>query len=171
MAHSDSREPRAALGRKLAPAGLFALSFCVALVGAAASAGWASTAARPAVSAASAKAKIIADWQAFFSGKTPASRKIQLVQYGQAFAQVIKQQAGSIMAQSVAAKVSSVTLNKSMTQATVVYTITLGGSPALSNQKGTAIFQGGTWKVGARSFCGLLALEGSAKQVPVCKAK
>jgi len=169
MAHSGGRGP--VLGRKRALSGLLAFSLCLALVGTTASAGWASTAARPEVNAASAKAKIIADWQAFFSGKTPASRKIQLVQDGPAFAQVIKQQAGSIMAQSVAAKVSSVTLDKSMTQATVVYTITLGGSPALSNQKGAAIFQGGIWKVGAQSFCGLLALEGSAKQVAVCKVK
>jgi hypothetical protein len=47
----------------------------------------------------------------------------------------------------------------SKTQAKVRYTITLGGQPALSNQTGVAVLQGGTWKVGDQSFCALLALE------------
>lgn len=158
-------------GRKGVGAIAAAVCMCSALVAGSPSAGLASPRLRPLDNAASAKAKIIADWQAFFSGKTSAKRKIQLVQDGNAFAQVIKQQAGSTMAQSVAAKVAKVVLNKSMTQAVVTYTITLGGSPALVNQKGTAVLQGGTWKVGAQSFCALLALEGSAKQVSVCKTK
>jgi hypothetical protein len=47
--------------------------------------------------------------------------------------------------------------------ADVTYNIVVGGSPALSNQTGTAILQNGTWKVGDASFCGLLALENGGK--------
>ena len=46
-------------------------------------------------------------------------------------------------------------------QATVNYSILIGGSPALANQSGVAVYQGGTWKVGLASFCGLLTLENS----------
>jgi hypothetical protein len=71
------------------------------------------------------------------------------------------------MAESVTAKVSKVTL-KSASTATVVYSLDLGGKPALVNQQGEAILQGGTWKVGVQSFCALLAMEGT--KLPVCKA-
>jgi hypothetical protein len=58
----------------------------------------------------------------------------------------------------------------SPSQATVVYTVLLAGTPALSNQKGVAVYQDGTWKVGVASFCGLLTLENSGKTPSVCKA-
>lgn len=115
--------------------------------------------------ATSAKAKIITDWEAFFSGKTPPKRKIALVEDGGAFAKVIEGQSKSNpLAASTTVKVFKVLVSGK--RATVVYTIYLGGKPALANQKGTAIFQDGTWKVGAPSFCALLALEGT--KVPVC---
>jgi hypothetical protein len=52
-------------------------------------------------------------------------------------------------------KVTGVTAS----QATVIYSIDVAGTPALTNQKGVAVDQGGTWKVGTASFCGLLQLE------------
>jgi len=59
----------------------------------------------------------------------------------------------------------------SSTQAIVTYDILLSGTPVLSNQKGIAVNQGGTWKVGDTSFCGLLALQtgGSANLPAACK--
>jgi len=33
----------------------------------------------------------------------------------------------------------------------------------LPNQAGVAVLQGGTWKVGVASFCGLLTLENGGK--------
>jgi hypothetical protein len=113
---------------------------------------------------ATAKAKIVADWEAFFSGKTPAKRKIDLVQDGKDFARVIESQASSPMAKSTTAKVLAVTVSGD--KATVRYTIYLAGEPALKDQNGEAILQGGIWKVGAASFCSLLALEGT--KVPIC---
>jgi hypothetical protein len=39
----------------------------------------------------------------------------------------------------------------------------LNGKPALANQTGIAVLQGGTWKVGIASFCSLLALMNGGK--------
>jgi hypothetical protein len=112
------------------------------------------------------QAKIKTDWVAFFSGTTTAKHKIALLQNGQSFAAVINEQASNSMSKSSGAKVLSVSVT-SKTQAKVRYTITLGGQPALSNQTGVAVLQGGTWKVGDQSFCALLALEQA--KTPACK--
>jgi hypothetical protein len=58
--------------------------------------------------------------------------------------------------------VTSVTL-ASATQAKVTYTILENGKPALPNQTGIAVKQGGTWKVSIASFCGLLTQENGGK--------
>lgn len=97
----------------------------------------------------------------FFSGKTPGSQKITLVEDGPAFSSVINAQAGGSLSQSTTASVSTVTVT-SPTQASVVYTVSLGGVPALKNQTGQAVKDGGTWKVSASTFCALLTLEGTA---------
>lgn len=110
-----------------------------------------------------AKTKIITNWEAFFSGKTPAKRKIALVQDGRDFAQVIKHQASGGMAQSATAKVLSVQVAGK--RAVVTYTVYLAGQPALKKQKGEALLENGTWKVGAKSFCALLSLEGTAPKI------
>ncbi len=112
-------------------------------------------------------AKIAADWEAFFSGSTTASRKIALVQDGSSFAKVIESQSSSPIAKSVTAKISKVVVDSKNT-ATVHYSLNLGGKPALTNQKGEAVLQSGTWKVGAQSFCSLLALE--QVKLPVCSS-
>lgn len=115
-----------------------------------------------------ASAAITADWEAFFNGKTSAARKIQLLENGSTFATVINAQAGSGLASSAGAKVTAVTMN-SATSATVKYDITLGGSTALPNQTGTAVFQDGIWKVGDTSFCALIKLEDAGSAAPsVC---
>jgi len=56
----------------------------------------------------------------------------------------------------------------SPTGATVDYTILVSGSPVLKGQKGTAVYQDGTWKVSKTSFCGLAALENGGKAPAVC---
>lgn len=116
---------------------------------------------------AAAQADIKADWEAFFSAKTPTSRRIQLLQNGQQFASVLKAQAQSPLAQSASAKVLKVTVTSS-TQATVSYDVIAGGAVALKDQSGTAVLQGGTWKVGDSSFCGLLKLEGASGLPAAC---
>ena len=120
-------------------------------------------------SSSAATAQIKANWEAFFSPKTPAAKRISLLQNGQMFASVINAQSGSGLASSASATVSSVTVT-SPTQAKVIYSVLLGGTPALKNQPGVAVLQNGTWKVGDQSFCALLTLENNGKAPSVCSS-
>lgn len=110
---------------------------------------------------------IKANWEAFFRPKTPASKKITLLQNGQTFASVIEAQNSSSLASSATSTVSAVTL-ESPTQAKVTYSILVGGAPALKDQPGVAVLQSGIWKVGDQSFCALLTLENNGKAPSVC---
>jgi hypothetical protein len=105
-----------------------------------------------------ATAQITANWQDFFNAKTDNSRRAQLLENGTAFAATIQAQAANPLAATATAQVTKVTLT-SPTQATVTYSILVGGQPALPDQTGTAILDNGTWKVSAASFCNLLFLE------------
>ncbi|MBV9204661.1 MAG: hypothetical protein JO037_04480 [Actinobacteria bacterium] len=127
----------------------------------------ASSPSSPGTSSNPAAAEIKANWEAFFDGKTSAAKKIALLQNGSKFAAIINAQAGSGLAASAGAKVTKVTVS-SPTSATVAYDITLNGATALANQTGTAVNEGGTWKVGDVSFCQLLKLEGGGKAPSAC---
>jgi hypothetical protein len=104
-------------------------------------------------------AKLVADnWTAFFDPKTPAATKVTLVQDGSTtLAPVLAGQATNAQAKLTSAKVSAVTVSGST--ATVTWDLLLSGTPVLSGQKGTAVLEGGTWKVSKASFCGLLKLQ------------
>jgi hypothetical protein len=67
------------------------------------------------------------------------------------------------------AHVTSVTVT-SPTTATVTYNLTAGGSPLLSGQTGTAVYEDGTWKVGDASMCGLLKLVPGGSVPTVCSS-
>jgi hypothetical protein len=105
-----------------------------------------------------AEATIKANWEKFFDGTQPAQDKVGLLENGKQYTAQIDAQAASPLAKGATASVSSVTLT-SATTATVVYSILVGGQPALPNQTGQAVLQGGVWKVSAQSFLALLALE------------
>jgi hypothetical protein len=113
------------------------------------------------------QAQITANWEAFFLSSTPLARRVALLENGSQFQSVIKAQASSPLASSATAKVTKVTVT-SATQAQVVYSILVGGASALPNQKGVAVKQGGTWKVGDQSFCSLLGIEngGNSTKLP-----
>jgi hypothetical protein len=115
----------------------------------------------------SAAAQIKSNWVAFFNPKTPVSKRVSLLQNGSAFASIIKAQASSALASSATSSVNAVTV-ESATQAKVTYSILVGGSPALKNQPGVAVRQGGVWKVGDQSFCALLTLENNGKAPTAC---
>jgi hypothetical protein len=100
-------------------------------------------------------------WTDFFSPSTSAATKISLLENGTQFAAVINAQQNSPLAKESAAKVSNVKLTGPET-ATVTYTVTRAGKPALKNTTGTAVRSGGNWLVSAASFCQLLKLEGTA---------
>lgn len=113
---------------------------------------------------------IAANWVEFFSPATPVATKESLLQNGPAFAAVLRGQATSSMARSIAAQVTGVTLT-SGTAADVTWNLLLSGAPALTSQKGTAVYQDGAWKVAAASFCGLLALDVASAPLPAaCKS-
>lgn len=116
--------------------------------------------------------EITTNWEAFFNAKTPVAKRVSLLQDGSTFASIIKSQAGSGLAATATAQVTKVTVITS-SEAEVTYSILVGGTPELKNQKGTAVLQDGTWKVGVASFCGLLTLEngGSTSSLPAaCKS-
>src|SRR5262245_23311363 len=118
-------------------------------------------------------AAIKKNWATFFNGKTPTSRRVQLIQGGDKLAKVLKaQQSGNPLASSATAKVTHVTLTGT-SRASVTYSILLGGQAALSGQPGVAVYEDGVWKVGIASFCALLKLEnsGNASGLPsACKS-
>jgi hypothetical protein len=106
---------------------------------------------------AAAVAQITANWEKFFNSSTPVSEKVKLLQNGTALQSAIQDLSNLPLASNIGAKVTNVTVN-SATSASVTYNITSGGSSLLSGQKGTSVYQGGVWKVGDASLCGLLKL-------------
>ena len=116
-------------------------------------------------------AAIKTNWATFFNAKTSTARRVQLLQDGQPLAGVLRAQAKSSLASTATSTVSAVTLTGT-NQAAVTYTILVGGQPVLKGQHGVAVYQGGVWKVGLASFCGLLKLENAGKTSglpPSCK--
>jgi hypothetical protein len=87
-----------------------------------------------------------------------------LLQNGSVFAPVIRAQENSSLARLATAKVTHVTLTGT-SQASVTYSILVGGKIGFGGQPGFAVYQNGVWNVGESSFCGLLKLEngGSSK--------
>ena len=109
-------------------------------------------------STAEAAAQIKANWEKFFESSTPLAERVKLLQNGAALESAIKAFSSLPLASGLGAKVTNVTVD-SATKATVTYDITSsGGTALLSGQKGTAVYQDGTWKVGTASLCGLLTL-------------
>ncbi len=107
-----------------------------------------------------AAATIKTNWETFFNATTPVAKRMSLLQDGSQFPS--SSLAATGLAAEANAKVLKVT-NVTATSATVSYDILLGTTVALPNQKGTAVYQNGTWKVGVASFCGLLTLENGGK--------
>ncbi len=104
--------------------------------------------------------QITTNWVAFFNPSTPNAKRVSLLQNGSAFSSAISSFSSNPLAAGISAKVTKVTLT-SGTQATVKYDIDgPGGTTLLPGQTGTAVLDGGVWKVGDASFCGLLHLAG-----------
>jgi purine-cytosine permease-like protein len=104
-----------------------------------------------------AAAEITANWEKFFDSTTSLSERVALLQNGSTFSSAISALSKLPLASGIGAKVTSVTVN-SATSATVTYNIVSGSSTLLTGQKGTAVYQDGTWKVGDASLCGLFKL-------------
>ena len=103
-------------------------------------------------------AAITSDWQTFFDGTTPATRKITLLQNGQQFATVLTAQASLAARQGEQAQGDG-RQGDLADHGYVTYSIVENGQVALPGQKGQAVLEGGVWKVSAPSFQALLKLE------------
>ncbi len=105
------------------------------------------------------QAQIKSAYEKFFSSKTSLSDRVALLQNGQKFRSVIQGFASNPLAANVSATVSSVTL-QGADKAKVVYAVKLGGT-ALPTQTGSAVREGGVWRIGYASLCKLVSLQGT----------
>jgi outer membrane protein TolC len=150
----------------LAPALGLALAAAITACSSGSSSSSSSAPTPSATASASASTAITTNWEAFFSSSTPNSKRVQLLQNGQAFASAVKSFSSSPLASAVSAKVTSVTVT-SPTQASVKYDLTAAGQSVASGSTGTAVLEGGVWKVGDASFCGLLKEGSSFLNIPL----
>lgn len=171
------------MARRIFPAPALGLALAVAITACSSSGSSSSSSATsaPATSASSAasspagigsgttEATIKANWEAFFSSSTPNSKRVQLLQNGQAFASAVSAFSASPLASAVSATVTSVTVT-SPTQATVKYNLTAAGQSVASGATGVAVLENGVWKVGDASFCGLLKQGAAFLNIPLPSA-
>jgi hypothetical protein len=113
-----------------------------------------------------AQAQIKSAYEKFFSSDTPLSERVALLQNGEQFKPLVKSFASNPLASKTSATVSSVKLQGS-DKAKVVYVVKFSGS-SLPKQTGTAVREGGKWKVGYGSLCKLIALGGTTPSA--CKS-
>lgn len=107
--------------------------------------------------------QVSAAYAALFGSSAPFAKSVASLQHGPAFAATIRSESKNSYAKKSAAKVTSVRmLNSNL--AAVTFSISSGGKTLLPNATGDAVKENGTWKVAARTFCGLLRLEGTAPQ-------
>jgi hypothetical protein len=96
-----------------------------------------------------------------FDGTAPLAQRLSYLQNASAFQQALDAQRNSPLISQTSATVGAVTL-RTPTQADVVFTVALSGTPLLKNQTGTAVQIGGSWKVAATTLCSLLTAAGQA---------
>ncbi|MBO4257880.1 hypothetical protein [Streptomyces griseorubiginosus] len=114
---------------------------------------------------AAAKQEITANWQKFFDPKTSLAEKQRVLENGDRMAPVLKAFSGDKRGGQVQAQVQTIEFT-SPTKATVTYALTLQGATALPKASGTAVQQGGTWKVSVNTLCALVQLSGDASGSP-----
>lgn len=103
-----------------------------------------------------APAQIKHNWMAFFSVSTSLQQKVSLLQNGDRYAAIIRDEAHSSLAEQSSAHVSRVAVHGQ--SADVTYTITRGSTPVLTGRTGRAVLVHGVWKVSDDTFCSLVSL-------------
>jgi hypothetical protein len=119
-----------------------------------------------------AAAQIKANWEKFFASSTSESDRVKLLQNGAKFASAIHDFASSPLAQGVSSTVTGVSAITA-TDAKVTYNIDAAGQTMASKQSGKSVLEGGVWKVGDASFCGLLSAAAPLMNITVpaaCKS-
>jgi hypothetical protein len=99
-----------------------------------------------------------------FNGTAPLDQRLAYLQNSSAFVAALSAQSTNPIIKETSATVSQVRLT-SPTQASVLFTVALSGTPLLKDQNGIAVKIGDGWKVAAGSLCALLTLEGQAATV------
>ncbi|WP_052434884.1 hypothetical protein [Streptacidiphilus melanogenes] len=116
---------------------------------------------------AGAASKIAADYSQFFDPSTAVSAKMGLLQNADKLAPAMQAFAGDPQAAQTTVAVTGVDFT-SATSADVTYNVCLSGAVALNGSKGKSVLDGGVWKVGDTTLCGLLQLKAGSSPVPGC---
>ncbi|WP_042375192.1 hypothetical protein [Streptacidiphilus neutrinimicus] len=111
--------------------------------------------------------KIAADYAQFFDPATAVSAKMGLLQNADKLAPAMQAFAGDPQAAQTTVAVTGVDFT-SATTADVTYNVCLSGAVALNGSKGKSVLDGGVWKVGDTTLCGLLQLKAGSSPVPGC---
>ena len=117
-----------------------------------------SSAAAPADAATT--AAVTKAYTTFFGGTKNQAALVADLQNGDKLTAALIQQAKNPVASTLTATVSAVSLENPHV-ADVTFTLLSKGSPLLSNTPGKAVLVGGTWKLAAETFCGLVAASGT----------
>lgn len=113
-----------------------------------------------------ATAKIKSNIQTFFAASTPMQTRINLLQNGKDFSQVMQVEFSQLANQKPSVTINSITFpNK--TTAKVNYTVYLSGQPVLKDQTGEALLINNNWLVSDSTLCQLLSMGGTTPSV--CK--
>jgi hypothetical protein len=116
---------------------------------------------------AGAAGKIATDYTQFFDPSTNVSAKMGLLQNAQRLAPAMQAFAGDPQAAQTTVSVTGVDFT-SATSADVTYNVCLSGAVALQGSKGKSVLEGGVWKVGDTTLCGLLQLKAGSSPIPGC---
>jgi hypothetical protein len=111
--------------------------------------------------------KIATDYTQFFDPSTTVSAKMGLLQNAQKLAPAMQAFAGDPQAAQTTVSVTGVTFT-SATSADITYNVCLSGAVALQGSKGKSVLEGGVWKVGDTTLCGLLQLKAGSSPIPGC---
>ncbi|MFF9015697.1 hypothetical protein ACF09C_22365 [Streptomyces sp. NPDC014870] len=112
-----------------------------------------------------AKAEITKNWLLFFNPRTPADERVKLLENGEQLGPALEVLMTNDAASQATAKVKAIEFT-SPNDADVTYDLLVAGSVAVPNAKGTSVLQDDTWKVSAKTLCGLAQLSGAS--VPGC---
>jgi hypothetical protein len=104
---------------------------------------------------------ISAAYATLFSNASSQAQSVAALQHGATFSATIAAQGNTSVAQKAGATVHTVRL-VSADVADVTFSVTSGSATLLKDAPGNAVRENGTWKVAAKTFCGLLELQGDA---------
>jgi hypothetical protein len=110
---------------------------------------------------AAATKEIKKNWATFFAPASSARQKLAVLEHGSAMGPVLRAFSGDERGGETRAEVRKVEFT-GPTEAAVTYDLVVGEATALPGASGTAVQEGGTWKVSVRTLCALVRMSGNA---------